>query len=256
MVQKILATIIGRTSSHLVRFYNQAYLLPSLSSASLRCPSQYTTQDCRLFSSAVTSEDDEADEKDPSMLKSKFKERLQVERTKSLLGGGQDRIDRQHAKGSLTARERLEILFDEGTFQELDAFKTHRCTEFNMEKIQFPGDGVITGYGKVNDRYVYAFSQDFTVFGGSLSETHAEKIVKIMEMATRVGAPVIGLNDSGGARIQEGVTSLAGYADVFQANVDASGVIPQISVVMGPCAGGAVYSPAMTDFIFMVESTS
>jgi acetyl-CoA carboxylase carboxyltransferase component len=256
MVQKIIATI----GSRLARSYNQAHLLPSFSHSSLRCLSQYSPQTVRSFSSAVTTDDDEGfsedDEKDPSMLKSKFKERLQVDRTKSLLGGGQDRIDRQHAKGSLTARERLEILFDEGTFQELDAFKTHRCTEFNMEKTQFPGDGVITGYGKVNDRYVYAFSQDFTVFGGSLSETHAEKIVKIMDMAKRVGAPVIGLNDSGGARIQEGVNSLAGYADVFQANVDASGVIPQISVVMGPCAGGAVYSPAMTDFIFMVESTS
>jgi len=195
---------------------------------------------------------------DPAALKGAFKERLHEERSKSLLGGGQDRIDRQHARGSLTARERLDLLFDEGTFHELDAFKAHRCKEFGMgdETKQFPGDGVVTGHGRVNGRYVYAFSQDFTVFGGSLSETHAEKIVKIMDMAKRVGAPIIGLNDSGGARIQEGVDSLAGYADVFQANVDASGVVPQISVVMGPCAGGAVYSPAMTDFIFMVESTS
>lgn len=203
----------------------------------------------RLFSSYPQS---------PSELKSKFKERLREERSKSLVGGGQDRIDRLHARGSLTARERLDLLFDEGTFHELDAFKAHRCKEFGMDEEgkQFPGDGVVTGHGRVNGRYVYAFSQDFTVFGGSLSETHAEKIVKIMDMARRVGAPLIGLNDSGGARIQEGVDSLAGYADVFQANVDASGVVPQISVVMGPCAGGAVYSPAMTDFIFMVESTS
>ena len=205
----------------------------------------------RAFSSTSNTQD-------PSELKSKFKERLQEERNKSLLGGGQERIDRLHARGSLTARERLDLLFDDGTFHELDAFKAHRCKEFGMdeESKQFPGDGVVTGHGKVNGRYVYAFSQDFTVFGGSLSETHAEKIVKIMDMARRVGAPLIGLNDSGGARIQEGVDSLAGYADVFQANVDASGVVPQISVVMGPCAGGAVYSPAMTDFIFMVESTS
>eukprot|EP00536_Pseudo-nitzschia_multiseries_P003446 jgi/Psemu1/284422/fgenesh1_pg.53_\ len=219
-------------------------------------PARPTTIASRLFSSAPR--DDHLDENDPSILKARFKEHLDRERTRSLLGGGEARIDRQHQKGSLTARERLELLFDEGSFQELDAFKAHRCKEFGMdgEDTKFPGDGVITGHGRVNGRYVYAFSQDFTVFGGSLSETHAEKIVKIMDMARRVGAPIIGLNDSGGARIQEGVDSLAGYADVFLSNVDSSGVVPQISVVMGPCAGGAVYSPAMTDFIFMVESTS
>jgi propionyl-CoA carboxylase beta chain len=193
---------------------------------------------------------------DPSVVKANFRKRLAVEREKSLLGGGQDRIDKQHARGSLTARERIELLFDNGSFRELDALKAHRCNEFDMEKRQFPGDGIITGHGLINNRVVYAFSQDFTVMGGSLSETHAEKMVKIMDMAMRVGAPVVGLNDSGGARIQEGVDSLGGYADVFQKNVDASGVIPQISLVMGPCAGGAVYSPAMTDFIFMVEDTS
>jgi propionyl-CoA carboxylase beta chain len=195
---------------------------------------------------------------DPSVTKANFRKLLEAERKKSLLGGGQDRIDKQHARGSLTARERMELLFDNNSFRELDALKSHRCTEFGMddEKKHFPGDGIITGHGLINDRIVYAFSQDFTVMGGSLSETHAEKMVKIMDMAMRVGAPLIGLNDSGGARIQEGVDSLGGYADVFQKNVDASGVIPQISLVMGPCAGGAVYSPAMTDFIFMVEDTS
>eukprot|EP00529_Nitzschia_sp_RCC80_P018992 CAMPEP_0113471552 /NCGR_PEP_ID=MMETSP0014_2-20120614/17035_1 /TAXON_ID=2857 /ORGANISM="Nitzschia sp." /LENGTH=505 /DNA_ID=CAMNT_0000364187 /DNA_START=404 /DNA_END=1921 /DNA_ORIENTATION=- /assembly_acc=CAM_ASM_000159 len=186
----------------------------------------------------------------------KFKERLQAERDQAMIGGGPKRITRQHARGSLTARERLDLLFDEGSFQEMDQLKAHRCNEFGMDQMSFPGDGVVTGHGTVNGRHVYAFSQDFTVLGGSLSETHAQKIVKVMEMAKRVGAPVIGLNDSGGARIQEGVDSLGGYADVFQANVDASGLIPQISVIMGPCAGGAVYSPAMTDFIFMVENTS
>lgn len=210
----------------------------------------------RSFSSVTSTTDDSAFQKDPSFLKLKFKERLEQERQKSMLGGGLKRIERQHAKGSLTARERLELLFDDGTFHELDQLKSHRCHEFGMEQQKYPGDGIVTGYGKVNGRFVYAFSQDFTVLGGSLSATHAQKMVKIMEMAKRVGAPVIGLNDSGGARIQEGVDSLGGYADVFQANVDASGVIPQISVIMGPCAGGAVYSPAMTDFIFMVESTS
>ncbi|CAB9508327.1 Propionyl-CoA carboxylase beta chain [Seminavis robusta] len=195
---------------------------------------------------------------DPSSLKASFRERLDNERSKALLGGGQKRIDKQHTRGSLTARERIELLFDPGTFHELDQLKAHRCVDFGMdgESKQFPGDGIVTGHGLVNGKVVYAFSQDFTVLGGSLSETHAEKMVKVMEMAQRVGAPVIGLNDSGGARIQEGVMSLGGYADVFQANVDASGVIPQISVIMGPCAGGAVYSPAMTDFIFMVEQTS
>ena len=190
------------------------------------------------------------------MIKLKFRERLKEERAKALQGGGANRIERQHAKGSLTARERLELLLDEGSFVELDQLKAHRCHEFGMDKVDFPGDGIVTGHGKINGRVVYVFSQDFTVLGGSLSETYAEKIIKVMDMAMRVGAPVIGLNDSGGARIQEGVDSLGGYAEVFQRNVDASGVIPQISVIMGPCAGGAVYSPAMTDFIFMVENTS
>jgi propionyl-CoA carboxylase beta chain len=193
---------------------------------------------------------------DPSYLKKQFRDRLAHEREQALLGGGQVRIDKQHAKGRLAARERLELLFDHGTFFELDPLKAHRCHEFGMAKKQFPGDGIVTGHGKIHGRTVYAFSQDFTVMGGSLSETHAEKMCKIMDMAMRVGAPVIGLNDSGGARIQEGVDSLGGYAEVFQRNVDASGVIPQISVIMGPCAGGAVYSPAMTDFIFMVEDSS
>ena len=172
------------------------------------------------------------------------------------MGGGQARIDAQHKKGKLTARERIALLIDEGTFCEVGAFVTHRSTDFGMEKQQFLGDGVVTGYGKVNGRTTYVFSQDFTVFGGSLSETHAEKICKIMDQALKVGAPVIGLNDSGGARIQEGVASLGGYAEVFQRNVMASGVIPQISMIMGPSAGGAVYSPALTDFIFMVKDTS
>ena len=193
---------------------------------------------------------------DPSTIKNRFLQRLETEREKALIGGGLKRIERQHARGSLTARERLELLFDKDSFVEVDQLKAHRCTEFGMADKEFPGDGIVTGHGRVNGRVVYAFSQDFTVLGGSLSETHAEKMVKIMTMAMRVGAPVIGLNDSGGARIQEGVDSLGGYADVFQLNVDASGVIPQISVIMGPCAGGAVYSPAMTDFIFMTEDTS
>lgn len=174
----------------------------------------------------------------------------------TLVGGGQDRIDRQHAKGKLTARERIEILLDEGSFEEWDRFVEHRSVDFGLDKITIPGDGVITGYGKINGRLVFVFSQDFTVFGGSLSETYAQKICKIMDKALEVGAPVIGLNDSGGARIQEGVASLAGYAEVFQRNVISSGVVPQLSAIMGPCAGGAVYSPAMTDFIFMVEDTS
>ena len=171
-------------------------------------------------------------------------------------GGGEKRIEAQHAKGKLTARERIEVLLDQDSFEEFDMFKAHRCTDFNMQEQQYPGDGVITGWGTINGRQVYVFSQDFTVLGGSLSETHAEKICKIMDMAIQNGAPVIGLNDSGGARIQEGVASLAGYAEVFQRNILASGVVPQISVIMGPCAGGAVYSPAMTDFIFMVRDTS
>src|SRR5450432_2877548 len=172
------------------------------------------------------------------------------------LGGGVKRIESQHKKGKLTARERLHFLMDEGSFQEIGMLVSHRSTDFGMEKEKYPGDGVITGYGTINGRLVYVFSQDFTVFGGSLSETHAEKICKIMDLAMKNGAPVIGLNDSGGARIQEGVVSLGAYADIFLRNTLASGVVPQISAIMGPCAGGAVYSPAITDFIFMVEETS
>ncbi|WP_418604345.1 acyl-CoA carboxylase subunit beta [Hwangdonia sp.] len=172
------------------------------------------------------------------------------------LGGGQKRIDKQHAKKKLTARERVNYLMDEGSFEEIGALVTHRTTDFGMENQIYYGDGVITGYGTVNGRLVYIYAQDFTVFGGALSETHAEKICKIMDLAVKVGAPIIGLNDSGGARIQEGVRSLGGYADIFYRNVQASGVIPQISAIMGPCAGGAVYSPAMTDFTMMVENTS
>jgi propionyl-CoA carboxylase beta chain len=171
-------------------------------------------------------------------------------------GGGERRVQAQHAKGKLTARERFELLFDAGSFEEWDMFVEHRSTDFGMAEQKVPGDGVVTGYGTVNGRLVFAFSQDFTVFGGALSEAHAEKICKIMDQAMEVGAPVIGLNDSGGARIQEGVASLAGYAEVFQRNVLASGVVPQVSLIMGPCAGGAVYSPAMTDFIFMVKDSS
>lgn len=183
-------------------------------------------------------------------------EQLESRRAEARLGGGQRRIDAQHAKGKLTARERIEVLLDDESFEEFDMYVTHRCTDFGMEKQKVAGDGVVTGWGTINGRQVYVFSQDFTVLGGSLSETHAQKICKIMDMAMKNGAPVIGLNDSGGARIQEGVASLAGYADVFKRNVDASGVVPQISVIMGPCAGGAVYSPAMTDFIFMVRDSS
>ena len=188
-------------------------------------------------------------------MKENIKE-LERKKAAAKLGGGEERIKKQHAKGKLTARERLEILLDEGSFQELDMFVEHRAVDFDMDKQKIPGDGVVTGYGKINGKLVYVFSQDFTVFGGSLSETHAEKICKIMDHAVRNGAPLIGLNDSGGARIQEGVVSLGGYAEVFKRNVLASGVIPQISLVMGPCAGGAVYSPSMTDFIFMVEDSS
>jgi propionyl-CoA carboxylase beta chain len=172
------------------------------------------------------------------------------------LGGGEERIRRQHETGKLTARERIDLLLDPGTFVEVDKFKTHRCTDFGMAERKIWGDGVVTGYGKVDGRLVYVFAQDFTVFGGSLSGAFAEKVVKIMDLAVKVGAPVIGLNDSGGARIQEGVVSLAGYADIFLRNVLASGVVPQISAIMGPCAGGAVYSPVMTDFILMVEKSS
>ena len=177
-------------------------------------------------------------------------------KAEALLGGGQNRIDSQHHKGKLTARERIHLLLDEGSFEEIGMMVTHRSTDFGMEKEKYLGDGVVTGYGNIAGRLVYVFSQDFTVFGGSLSETHAEKICKIMDMALKNGAPVIGLNDSGGARIQEGVVSLGGYADIFYRNVQASGVIPQLSAILGPCAGGAVYSPAITDFILMVENTS
>lgn len=181
---------------------------------------------------------------------------LDEKRSRAALGGGQKRIEAQHSKGKLTARERIEMLLDDGTFEEWDMFKEHRCVDFGMGESHIPGDGVVTGYGTINGRMVFVFSQDFTVFGGALSEAHAEKICKIMDHALKVGCPVIGLNDSGGARIQEGVAALGGYADVFQRNVMASGVIPQISMIMGPCAGGAVYSPAMTDFIFMVKDSS
>ncbi len=183
-------------------------------------------------------------------------EQLEARRAEARAGGGARRVDAQHAKGKLTARERIEVLLDEGSFEEYDMFVAHRCTEFGMGETRIYGDGVVTGWGTINGRQVYVFSQDFTVFGGSLSESHAEKICKIMDMAVRNGAPVIGINDSGGARIQEGVASLAGYAEVFQRNIMASGVVPQISLIMGPCAGGAVYSPAMTDFIFMVRDSS
>ena len=181
---------------------------------------------------------------------------LEDRRAAARLGGGQKRIDAQHSKGKLTARERVELLLDEGSFEEFDMFVAHRCTDFGMENQRPAGDGVVTGWGTINGRMVYVFSQDFTVLGGSVSATHAQKICKIMDMAVENGAPVIGLNDSGGARIQEGVDSLAGYGEVFKRNIQASGVVPQISVIMGPCAGGAVYSPAMTDFIFMVKDSS
>src|SRR4051794_34362302 len=171
-------------------------------------------------------------------------------------GGGEERLRRQRESGRLTARERIELLFDAGTFEEIDKFITHRCRDFGMSEQLIPGDGVIAGHGRINGRLTYAFAQDFTVFGGSLSETNAAKIVKIMDQAVKMGAPIIGLNDSGGARIQEGVVSLAGYADIFLRNTLASGVVPQISAIMGPCAGGAVYSPAITDFTIMVKETS
>lgn len=183
-------------------------------------------------------------------------QRLEQKKAEALLGGGEERIVSQHAKGKLTARERIHLLVDEGSFEEIGQLVVHRSHDFGMEKQRFYGDGVVTGYGKIDGRLVYVFAQDFTVFGGSLSETHAEKICRIMDLALQNGAPVIGLNDSGGARIQEGVNSLGGYADLFYRNTIASGVVPQISAVMGPCAGGAVYSPAITDFIFMVEKSS
>jgi len=188
-------------------------------------------------------------------MNNKLKE-LEAKKKEALLGGGQKRIDKQHQKRKLFARERIQYLLDEGSFEEIGMFVTHRTKDFGMDKEIYLGDGVITGYGTINKRLVYVFAQDFTVFGGSLSETHAEKICKIMDMALKVGAPIIGLNDSGGARIQEGVRSLAGYADIFYRNVQASGVVPQISAIMGPCAGGTVYSPAITDFTMMVENSS
>src|SRR3954470_689185 len=183
-------------------------------------------------------------------------ELLQQKRSESEQGGGSDRIATQHQKGKMTARERLDVLLDPGTFVELDRFVTHRATDFGLAEQKVLGDGVVTGWGRVEGRLVYVFSQDFTVFGGALSEAHAEKICKVMDLAVQNGAPVIGLNDSGGARIQEGVASLGGYADIFLRNTLASGVVPQISAILGPCAGGAVYSPAITDFIFMVRGIS
>ncbi|HEV8130704.1 MAG TPA: acyl-CoA carboxylase subunit beta [Acidobacteriota bacterium] len=188
-------------------------------------------------------------------LKSKLEE-LEKRNRAAELGGGEARLQRQHSAGKMTARERIDFLFDEGSFNEVDKFVIHRCSDFGMENQKIPGDGVVTGYGKIDGRLVFAFAQDFTVFGGSLSETYAQKICKIMDLAIKMGGPVVGLNDSGGARIQEGVISLGGYADIFLRNTLASGVVPQISAIMGPCAGGAVYSPAITDFIFMVEKTS
>ncbi len=183
-------------------------------------------------------------------------QQLETRRETARMGGGEKRISSQHAKGKLTARERVELLLDDGSFEEFDMFVAHRCTDFGMEETRPSGDGVVTGWGTINGRLVYVFSQDFTVLGGSVSATHAQKICKIMDMAVQNGAPVIGINDSGGARIQEGVDSLAGYGEVFERNIRASGVVPQISLIMGPCAGGAVYSPAMTDFIFMVKDSS
>ncbi len=183
-------------------------------------------------------------------------ERLLAMRAESLLGGGLERIEQQHGRGKLTARERLDLLLDPDSFVELDAFVTHRSSEFGLDEQIVLGDGVVTGHGLIDGRLVFVFSQDFTVFGGSLSEAYAEKICKVMDLAMKVGAPIVGLNDSGGARIQEGVVSLGGYADIFLRNTLASGVVPQLSVVMGPCAGGAVYSPAITDFTVMVEGTS
>ncbi len=191
-----------------------------------------------------------------SYLEERSRDKLQRKREEALLGGGKERLTAQHQKGKLSARERLEVLLDEGSFEEIGALVTHRSREFGLEKQRIPGDGVVTGRGTINGRPVFVFSQDFTVFGGSLSEMHAQKIVRLMDLAIENGVPLIGLNDSGGARIQEGILSLAGYADIFYRNVQASGVIPQLSVILGPCAGGAVYSPAITDFIIMTEATS
>lgn len=190
-----------------------------------------------------------------SLMQNKLDDLMQ-KRAEARLGGGQERIDKLHAKGRLTARERISLLLDEGSFEEFDMFKTHRCQNFGMEDKVFLGDGVVTGYGTVDGRLVYVYAQDFTVLGGSLSETLAEKICKVMDLAVKNGAPVIGLNDSGGARIQEGIEALAGYSEIFQRNVMASGVVPQISAIFGPCAGGAVYSPALTDFVVMVKNNS
>ena len=184
------------------------------------------------------------------------KDQLLNKRAKAKEGGGEERLKKQHAQGKLSARERIDVLLDSDSFNEIGGLVEHRSTAFGLEKQKIPGDGVVTGYGTIHGRLIYVFSQDFTVLGGSLSETHAGKICRIMDLALKNGAPLIGLNDSGGARIQEGVVSLAGYADIFYRNTRASGVIPQLSVIMGPCAGGAVYSPALTDFIFMVEETS
>ena len=208
----------------------------------------------RLLSSAA--DDSVAGVLSAVALKKRFRKRLSEATAAAVAGGGASRIAKQHEKGKLTARERIELLVDPGSFRETDMLKAHRCSDFGLEGQKYPGDGVVCGRGLVKGRPVFLFSQDFTVMGGSLSETHAEKICKVMDAAVKSGVPVIGLNDSGGARIQEGVDSLAGYAEVFQRNVLASGVVPQISVIMGPCAGGAVYSPAMTDFIFMVNGTS
>ncbi len=183
-------------------------------------------------------------------------EQLEGRRAVARLGGGEKRIAAQHAKGKLTARERIELLLDHGSFEEFDMFVEHRSSEFGMEKQKIPGDGVVTGWGTVNGRTIFVFAKDFTVFGGSLSETHAQKICKVQDMALKMRAPIVGIFDAGGARIQEGVAALGGYGEVFKRNVIASGVIPQISLIMGPCAGGDVYSPAMTDFIFMVRDTS
>src|SRR5690554_5852013 len=185
-----------------------------------------------------------------------FNAKLVEKRGEALLGGGEKRIENQHKKRKIKSREKIELVMDENSFQEMGMFVEHRSHDFGLKKQKYPGDGVVTGYGTIHGRPVYVFSQDFTVLGGSLSETHAEKICKIMDLALKTQTPVIGLNDSEGARIQEGVVSLAGYADIFYRNTRASGVIPQISVIMGPCAGGAVYSPALTDFVFMVEETS
>ena len=182
--------------------------------------------------------------------------KLESKRIEATMGGGKDRIDIQHSKGKLTARERIEVLLDPDSFEEYGLYVEHRCSDFNMDKKKHAGDGVVTGQGTINGRLVFVYSQDFTVMGGSLGEAHAKKICRIMDKAVKVGAPIIGINDSGGARIQEGVDSLGGFGDIFQKNIDASGVVPQISLIMGPCAGGSVYSPALTDFVLMVEKSS